>query len=347
MFIKKLTSLFFLTSLFLLKPLPAAAADFNLSLSPPLLEIMIRPGKNYTQSYWLTNQSNSSRFIPMLIPIESGGLHGQPKMLLNPLHLIDQKQLNQAFNQYQSMTWFSLANLDVSLWQAFTLGQGEKKQLVLNLKIPPETEQKDYYFALVIFPLLPEKSNNLSSQSVVGGGIASNILITATQTGRLDQKLTIADFAIKKWCFLTSYCFNLADSFDLAEFTLIAENNGINMIKPVGTVSFVSGSETKQTTAVLPQNILANSRRQLKPASCPYEEAESCQNFVFAKTGFTMGKFTAIADLTAGDSQDQKQIVFYVLPIKALITISVLVLVFFIVKNTVNYFLKNSQENNS
>jgi len=221
----------------------AQAQTLSLSLWPPLLEVMMQPGKTITQVYKLTNSSDHElQITPQIFPFEPLGETGEikinfpspPATLTAPL--------------------FSFASRE-KFGQAFPLAVGETREMVLKISLPPNNPEKDYYYTLLFStgeePLSPLKGEEGKSTAVAQ--IGTNILLTASQLGKPPLLGRIVLFSAPF----------IVDSFSATNFMVILENWGKAFWKPFGKIEITGPFNQKGEIALREQNILANSSRRL------------------------------------------------------------------------------------
>jgi len=166
--------LFFII-LFLL-PSPTKAANYNLSISPPVLEIITKPNKSFIQTFTLKNQGPTITLIPQIVqlkPIDNQGHVTIPNLqpVTNlPLH-------------------FSLENSNLNLNQPFTLPTNQSQQLVLRIASASTNQTQDFYLALALVPQT-KTTNQPLSQPI----ITSLLFITLTPDGHLPINLQLKNF---------------------------------------------------------------------------------------------------------------------------------------------------------
>ena len=101
----------------------AAAADYGLSVSPPLLRIHIKPGKSITQVFKIENLSKTEKtLVARIVPFDKADDKGNP--LLDPQKTTDW------------LTYFSLANANIKLNEPFIVAADSSEQLILSLSVP-------------------------------------------------------------------------------------------------------------------------------------------------------------------------------------------------------------------
>lgn len=295
-----LTSLTF-GSLFLsLIPISALAQTFSLGIYPPLLEVMIQPGKFITQVYKVKNSGDDIVLVPNVVSFEPKDELGN--IYLTRLHPV-------------SKDWFSLINAYRSLGQAFSLPSGRTDELVLKVKIPQNVEERDYYFSLILTtsPTPPIGQTKTGMKAV----LASNILLTISKDGNPRKLAEIVEFSLENPFFS-----NIFDSFNKPRFVIRLRNIGQSYFKPQGSISIYNTlGQLSETLELLPENVLVNSIRTINCRVA--DRATPCQ----LKTKLLIGRYKAKLNFKANGKNYQAEAVFWALPIKlalALLTIFVL-----------------------
>ena len=120
-------------SCFMIHASNAYAQEVKLSISPPLVSVVVKPGKSLLIAYDLTNQGDpvevSSYVLPFLPTAKSGEI---------------------AFgNSDAGPITFNLENSDRHLNEPFFLQTGESQQLLLKIAAPANTPDGDYYYSFL------------------------------------------------------------------------------------------------------------------------------------------------------------------------------------------------------
>jgi hypothetical protein len=154
---------------------------FNLSLSPPQAEYVLKPGVTLIQAYDVTNNSDqtitvNTKVLPFL-PTGDNGSVTYSNLISNP-------NIN-----------FSLNNSDIQLGQPFTLKANETKQLVLKISANSQTKLSDYYSTFFVYQSLDTSAND-TNISQTTGQIGSHILLSVSDTESPKTEGTIQKFTI-------------------------------------------------------------------------------------------------------------------------------------------------------
>lgn len=300
----------FITFIIFISAVPKAAyaQSFSLSIYPPVLQVLIKPGKTITQVYKIANLSEKD------IEVTASVVPFKPKDNQGNIDLILDKQ---GFDK--SINWFSLQNSDKQLAIPFTIKATQTEELVLKIKVPQDTQQKDYYYTLIIknSPLVLSQGQ---TRALAGGILGANILITVSDTDDLLDNLSVSEFKLKN-AFLIP---NLVDSFDEIAFLAEIKNNNPYVTALDGEIAVkdFQGREIKKIS-LLPVNVLADWERQVICVDSP-----DCE---LGKRLF-LGRYLAALTINSNNGQIQKNFYFYVLPLRAsgLLIAVILFILFFI-----------------
>jgi len=283
------------------------AQSFSLSITPPLLEVMMIPGKTITQVYRLANQGATSLIYSQIVAFE-------PADDLGNINLELGSQLPASSNQ-QFLSWFSWQNVDITLPGTFLVKSGETQELVLRLQVPKDAEEKDYYTSLV-FSVNPKGHLVSTTGTQAAGMLAANILLTVSKDGNPPKNGKIIDFSVPEFS-LFNLKFRLFDSFDKIPFTLKVANTGQSLFKPQGSVKIISPSDKEvEFLEIAVQNILARSQRKLYIVG---NEETPLKEISWQPRGLKIGRYKALANLVIDDSNIKMEntISFFMFPWKA------------------------------
>ena len=276
-------------------PPSATAQTYSLGIWPPLLEVMIKPGKSVTQVYQITNsgedQSINVRILPFEPSDEKGNIALLPApQLLRPLSL-------------------TIDGADLYTQKSYYLKSGETKNLLLKITAPPRCPEKDFYASLVLETTLEPPAGLSLSQTVAK--IAGNILITVSSSGSPDKKARIVEFSAPK----------IVDSFDPVVFTLKVENLGTAYFKPFGKVNLEGILGQKGQVQIQPDNLLPQYVRELTVP--PW------------KNKFILGPFKAELSFTLDEEGEKvsEKVTFLALPYKLMLSLITIGLILFTFSN--------------
>jgi len=272
----------------------ALAQSLSLSIAPPIVEVMVKPGTTTTQAYEVVNNADSSyyltvRLVPFFPVDNQGGVE---------LQLDDRQALSQA--RIEGVE-FLLQNANLDWGETFLLPPGGKKQLVLKVKISPNATQKDYYLTFLVEQSSQgEFVNRTQSRSLAK--IGAHLLLTVSQSGQPRQKLAVSRFEAKP---------KIADIFNPVGLELIISNDGDSFVKPIGEMVITGWRGPAAKLNIRPDNILSKASRLIQ---CWDEEDVPCQF-----RSFIPGKYHARVAFSPELKPDQvieAEVTFWLLPIK-------------------------------
>jgi len=297
------------------------AQQVSLSISPPLLELVIKPGKSIMVAYRVENSGDPVILTSKILPFE-------PKDNLGNIRIK---------KEFEGPVRFSLDNADLQLEQPFFLKTGDSQQLLLRIRLPEGTPEGDYYYTLLTEAAPPKSSEGIGSARA-RAAIGSNILITVTESGSVEVKPRVALFSTIGGLTL-GQDLKIYDSFDKIPLILIVENKGKNMIKPEGEITLKGnfGEEIKHD--VIPKNILSLSQRLVE--ATPSAQFEKPVSLVLS--GFFVGLYRLSTKLTFGENSPTvfASTSFLALPFKLIIGLIVVIIITILV---IRKFSKNEDE---
>ena len=294
---------------------------FNLSISPPQLEIVLKPGTTITQAYRITNNSDQTVFLDTSvkpwIPTDTAGSLTYQNVIPNP-HLK-----------------FSLSNADLRLGQTFKIPPNSNRQLVLKIKTDTNTPLRDSYHTFFI-----SQANigviahpNPINQAQIG----THILISTSDTENPSTNAHITNFFVEP---------KIKDSFfSHLTFEAQIDNLSDHLFKTNGTLVINKNNKKIQNFDIFPHNTLAHHSRDLactlyfdqqkqppRPAPCTI------------KPPFWPGKYTATLTLNLSDQTTSESINFYIFPYTALFTLFTLSILFLSFKKLTRLSLTNKSK---
>jgi len=303
------------------------AQSVSLSLSPPLIETVIKPGKSILIAYTLINYADPVILNTKVLPFEPKNNFGQIKIK----------------EKLEGPIRFSLDNANFNLGQNFFLKTNDREQLLLRIRAPEGTPEGDYYYTLLA-ETQPINTQAEKINSFAKATIGSNILITVTESGKIDikPKITIFD-VLPRWRFgFFGKKVNFFDSNDLIPVVLMVENKGKNLIKPEGRIILKGNFGEKAKFDILPQNVLSQSQRLLSATPTAELDCSSKSKFKACQSpvslyisGFFLGFYQLSTTLIFGENSPQisASTSFFAFPIKIFIgLIVVLIIAAFIIK---------------
>jgi len=274
----------------------------TLTVTPPLSEIIIKPGKTITQAFTIKNEGGVDLEVtPSIVDFSPDGKTGAPIVLPN----------NANF------PFASLENLDKKMNTPFKLKAGTSDQLVVHITIPEKAEEKEYYQTL-IFKTQPLGLNSLdNTRSISNAWIGVHMLISVSNTGEQLGNLTTHSFEYPK----------VIDMFSPLVLKLTAKNTGKNYVKAQGDIKISNMmNDVVKVLPILPENVLAQSVRELHASIPDPNDPKSATAVPFEyRPLFLFGPHRIEVNLYAErQTQEPQAFMVYALPISP--TLAVLAL---------------------
>jgi hypothetical protein len=285
---------------------------FNLSLTPPQIEFILKPGVTLTQAYQITNESDQKITLnTQVLPFLPSGDNGS----VTYNNLISNPNIN-----------FSLNNTDLKLGQPFTLQPQESRQIVLKITASPQTSLSDYYATFFVYQS-PDKSANSTTISQTSGQIGSHILLSVSNTENPKAEGLIQKFSLTP---------KIKDIFFTPiKFSGQIKNNSNYFFKTAGKITISKNEKVIKELKLDSQNILANYYRQF---SCNDQQACTLSPPLWP------GKYTATLEFDSNLNIPSSSVSFIVMPISPLILISTIILLSYLINRISNFFKKNTGE---
>lgn len=271
--------------MFLVFPRSGFAQQVSLSISPPIVEAAMKPGKSIMVAYNIKNSGDPTIISAKVVNFE-------PRDNFGNIRLKD---------RLSGPVRFSLDNADLELGQPFFLGTGATQQILLRMRLPENIPNGDHYYSL-----LAETTPPVTVEGVVASRakatIATNILITVTDSGFIEvkPKITIFDTLSKFKLPILGKTYKIYDSFDRIPVVLYMENNGANKITPNGKINLRGPFGQNAEYEIIPKNILSNSQRLLE--ATPSATIDSPQPKTLALKGMFIGGYTLSANISFGEN---------------------------------------------
>lgn len=302
--LKKLGGCLFFSVWYLALPLRVYAQEISLSISPPIVEATIHPGKSVIQPYEIKNDSGIDLYLTAKIfefePADQWG-----NIRLNKLET--------------KKPFFSLVSTGFSLGETFKLPASGKKQLKLQFAIPENEIEGDHYFTLLIEQstageFIPDTENTNFIK------LGSNILLTISGKDNPEKQGKIIKFTSQP---------KIADMFGKVHFNTIIENTGQSFFKTEGKIEIINlaNKKTVKTLNFRPDNVLAGYSRNLV---CLEKDISSACTF----SSLMPGVFRATISFSPDNTGEKQSIssLFLILPIRICFGTLILIIVFFIAK---------------
>ena len=268
------------------------AQSLSLGISPPVLEVLIKPGKTITQAYKLINNGEDVIITPRLAEMGEDGVTDNP--------------------EYQPEPWITLLNTDVFLNKPFLFESKKEKQIVLKIA-PPKGMTEEEIYRVLLFTTTPLPPGE-TSQSSVSSSLGTILLISVTSTAMQARGAQITEFDLP----------GIIDSFDPLVANISVKNSGKTYFRPMGKI-MLSGSLGKSEYDIRPNVILAGKTRKLTTSVSEDEDV------TLRLPGFYIGKYSLTMGFTLNESniKIEQTKTFYAVPWKASITLLVIGLILY------------------
>lgn len=314
------------------------AQSFSMQMTPKFYDVVSQRNKTITLPYTITNL-------------------GDPQVITLGIYSLSIKD-NEGnydityFQQKEGSITFDIAGDSVNLDTPFLLKSKNTLDFELEMTIPESAQETDYLFS-IIAELEPQQGFGNSSTITLQGGIGSNIILSVTDNGQLDQQGNIAQYEIlsKKKFNLFGKQFAFFNSGEFIPIMLIATNTGANITKTSGSITLIPehyNTKREHPSFTIPsQYLAAGSQRILKSATNP--ECNSNENDICSRPHSLIikapyiGNYKLAAVVAFGESSQISygNISFIVFPfIHLLVLIIVLAILFFIFLRLRNKLLK-------
>lgn len=213
MLMKILLAVFFAFYFFFSPGLEKSYADsISLSVYPPIIEITAQPGTTITSPISIANLSDHKVSLDIkVLGFVPKGENGQVEIIDLPKDDTLGKDI-----------YFTLEGVRIN---QLNLRPRQKETVLLNLNIPSNSNQSEYYFSILFISnsvIEPETANKNSATSQVNLGIGTNLILSI---GKTQAKGTIEEFSSSKLI-----------GAGPVTFTVRVRNQGKNSIYPQGYI---------------------------------------------------------------------------------------------------------------
>lgn len=311
--IKLLIIFGFVVTCYMLSTTWTQAQQISLSVSPPLLETVIKPGKSILIAYTLTNFGDPAILKTYALPFEARDIRGNISVK----------------SEFEGPIQFGLDNANIQMNQPYFLKSQASQQLLLRIRVPEGAPEGDYYYTL-LSETEPPPTLEGRMGSRARASIGSNILITVTESGKVDLqgKISLFDVLTHNKISFFGRSFKIFDSGDVVPVVLRVQNRGKNFFKPEGTIELRGNFGEKATYSILPQNVLSQSERLLTAtpsASIDCDEkknSKTCSSsHSLLLSGFFLGSYKLSTTVNFGEGTPNlyASASFIALPLRLLI----------------------------
>jgi len=222
-----------LDSLFFIPP--ALAQSLSLSISPPILEVMIMPGKQVSQTFTIANN----------------GQDGYAKFTLAQFFPKDEYgniSVDDAIDLTGSPLYAGWFYFEPKVF----IGGGKTEDITLKISPPETAPEKDYYFTF--FYELDDEGLTIggdSSGNTTKAKVGANILLSVSKDGLPAKKAGQISLEAPK----------IIDSLQGLTYKLRVGNGGQFLFKPIGSIEIAPFFGKKEILNLAPVNIVSSSAR--------------------------------------------------------------------------------------
>lgn len=265
-------------------PSDVNAQQIDLSVSPPISELLIKPGAEALIPYTITNREDSMR-LKLLVKTFTIKKEGESV----DYGSVEKAPLNMSFVDESS-----------DIVNSIVVDKTSTKKIFLKLSVPTTTKEGDYYLA-VILETQPEFLDKQYSARIKSQ-IASPLLVMVTKTGRMQALGAISIFKIGGEIF---------DSFDSIPVTLRIKNQGTNAVNAKGSIAVRGSFGESAIYQVQSRNIRAKSEVLMTSKSARGDTS-------LILKGFFIGRYGVSASVMMADGTVQlnKSSSFFAFPFK-------------------------------
>lgn len=201
------------------------AQDISLSISPPLLEVVIMPGKEFKQTYTIQNNGSDKIMRTKIVYFVPSDRFG-----------------NVNLTDTEAPSWIKYDKGD------FLIKNQEQK--TFNVSIFPDSEVNETdHFLTIVFETLESADVLNQNSTFYKTEIGSNILVSVSKDGNPKKSAEIIEFKAPK----------IIDSIFPITYSVILANNGNSFWKPNGKITI----NDKESIKLAPLNILSNYSRTI------------------------------------------------------------------------------------
>lgn len=259
------------TSLFLTKPSTAFAQNFNLTVTPEVQYMRIKPGSKIRHTITIENKGTAPITVtPSIHDFEADGVSGRPVL--------------------KKSTTFPYLDVEDIENSTLTIPPQKHAQLGLLFSVPEDATEKEYPLT-ILFQSSPVQSQTNSSQSQLVGAIGSNVIVLISKDDQLSELLNIDSIGLPFF----------VDSFKKVELIPKVKNNHFAATSMAGTVVVKNMLDTEVAQfKIFPDTVLGYSSRNLRALRADFEPEVEPEALPFAfKPKFLLGLYTVEVTLTA------------------------------------------------
>lgn len=283
-----LFSLFLILYYFSIIPAQAAFKGEGLTISPPILELSLKPGESSNQTIRITNPTEKVvEFYPRAMNFEAKGESGEPSFY----------ESTDESHKFSLARWISFKETKLALTPEQVV------EFKYTISVPSDAEPGGHY-GVMFFANEPPKSEDNTSKVSLGSMVGSLVLVRVP--GQVSEKAVLEEFKSAKKLYFDNNT-NL--------ITRVANVGNVHF-KPRGVIEIKGwfGEPQKLIFNEQTGNVLPDSTRKFENAWKP--------------SGIKIGRYTAKLLLTYGETEKNiyGETTFWIIPWWLLIVIAVLVL---------------------
>ena len=220
----RMTGLSIIIAILLIAPTTIYAQSYSISLSPHTYHVIIKPGTSATMPLELTNSGNP--LIIQLNPyiVQNTDTTAMPKLI-------------PYYSDNPNLPTITLGDSGQPISSPFLINTRDSIEADITVNVPKETPVGDYALAIVA---QAEQPDGFQSSSVIRlqGGTAARIIVSVSETGRLDTRGDVVQFDVSpsiKIPFLGKYVTIVTRPHDM-KLTMTVINTGMNVTRAYGTI---------------------------------------------------------------------------------------------------------------
>ena len=278
---------------------PVHAQSVTLSVSPPVVEILLAPNKKVEQTFTLQTTGENLEITPELHLVKPSDSSGHM--------IIDPNPLNPS-------------SIPLTLTLSPPIHDLQSTIYNLTIEAPNTDLPQDIYLALIFRTSPPSTIYDLRS-TITTPAISALILVTIAPTGLLPINLEIKDFSPPA----------LHDSWLPLTLSPLLHNNTSIMIRPEGLYEIISPSgKTIFSLPLYPHLILGNSSRLLQADTPGVKGSHTPGVLTFTPPWSTIGPHTLRLTVTTegGTQITQLEKTIWLLPLRVIVLTLTLIITF-------------------
>jgi hypothetical protein len=256
------------------RSISAQTSTINLSISPPVTYMSIKPGETQTYQIQAENLGDATvEVIPSLLDFEADNMTGQP--IVKSTGTFKHIRINDGL---------------ASFGKKFYLEPKQKSSIPITIDIPKSDQEEEY--AMTIFFTFKNKTGETikDSQAKVAGTVGSNLILLVTRNNSDRGNIVIKN--IKSMPTI--------DTFMPIRFTAFAENIGKNATAASGSATITDWKNNEVAKFdIHPDMILSGSSRELR-------EKDFVSNEFRYKKPFLLGIYSIKIELKKNSTPDSE-----------------------------------------